>query len=159
MIKYICNIIAIFAGILIFLIFLSILYDVILRYFFYKPTRWALDIGELLLLPVVYLPIALTYIQDEHVKVDLLISLLKNNKIKNILDYITNIFMLIWSIISSFLIFSLGLEYYSSGRVSQIGEIVIFPYVFISFIGTLMFTIVLLQIITKVFFKKIISIK
>ena len=154
MIKYICNITAIFAGILIFLIFFSILYDVILRYFFYKPTRWALDIGELFLLPVVYLPIALTYIQDEHVRVDLLISLLKNNKIKKLLEFITNIFMLIWSIISSYLIFSLGLEYYGSGRVSQIGEIVIFPYVFISFIGTIMFTIVLLQTFTKGFLKK-----
>ena len=154
MIKYICNITAIFAGVLIFLIFFSILYDVILRYFFYKPTRWALDIGELLLLPVVYLPIALTYIQDEHVRVDLLISLLKNNKIKKLLEFITNIFMLIWSIISSYLIFSLGLEYYGSGRVSQIGEIVIFPYVFISFIGTIMFTIVLLQTFTKGFLKK-----
>ena len=154
MIKYICNITAIFAGILIFLIFFSILYDVILRYFFYKPTRWALDIGELFLLPVVYLPIALTYIQDEHVRVDLLITLLKNNKVKKILEFITNIFMLIWSIISSYLIFSLGLEYYGSGRVSQIGEIVIFPYVFISFIGTIMFTIVLLQTFTKGFLKK-----
>ena len=154
MIKYICNITAIFAGILILLIFFSILYDVILRYFFYKPTRWALDIGELFLLPVVYLPIALTYIQDEHVRVDLLISLLKNNKIKKILDYFTNILMLIWSIISSYLIFSLGLEYFNSGRVSQIGEIVIYPYVFISFIGTIMFTIVLLQIITKGYLKK-----
>jgi TRAP-type C4-dicarboxylate transport system permease small subunit len=53
-----------------------IVYDVGMRYFFNKPTRWALEIGQYLMLATTFLPLAHVQKDKKHITVDLFTSFL-----------------------------------------------------------------------------------
>lgn len=62
-----------------------ICYDVGMRYFFNRPTRWALEIGQYLMLATTFLPLAHVQKDRRHITVELFTSFLPS-KIKAILS-------------------------------------------------------------------------
>ena len=98
MVKKFCRIIdtlnewaGIIASWLIIPLLLIVTYDVIMRYFFNRPTVWAWDINVQLLAVSVALGGGYTYLYSGHIGVDVFVEGLARRK-KAIVDLITSIF-------------------------------------------------------------------
>lgn len=83
-----------FAGIVCVVMMLSITYDVIMRYFFIRPTAWAIDISTLGL--AFLTPIAAAWVlkREGHVKIDVIMSRL-NPKNQALINGITSLLALL----------------------------------------------------------------
>jgi TRAP-type C4-dicarboxylate transport system permease small subunit len=65
---------AVFAGLMVFFMMLSVCYDVVSRYFFNAPTVWADEISSVFLLFTPFFVGAWLLKRDGHVKMDLVVS-------------------------------------------------------------------------------------
>jgi TRAP-type C4-dicarboxylate transport system permease small subunit len=87
------------AGLVLLFMTFSIFIDVILRYFFSRPSTWITEVSTYLFLYVIYLGTAYALQQGMHLKITFLLDLLKGKR--------TRIINLITSIFATFFIFVL----------------------------------------------------
>jgi len=73
----ILNLLAFLAAALIAFMMLSVCFEVIMRYFFNRPTSWVLETAEILLLYIAFLPAAWLLREEGHVRMDLVLVRLK----------------------------------------------------------------------------------
>ena len=90
---------AVLAGILIVFMMLSVSTEVVMRYFFNRPSVWVVEISEISLLYITFLGTAWLLTNDKHIKMDLLLTRL-NQKSQAILNLSTSIL----GVISCFLV-------------------------------------------------------
>ena len=73
-----CNrALALVAGVVTVFVMLAINYEVFMRYFLNRPTLWTLEISEYSLVYITFLGAAWVLRKDGHVKIDLLVRVLK----------------------------------------------------------------------------------
>ena len=77
------------AGIVIYTV-LTIDYEVVMRYFFRRPTTWVIDFTEYALLYIVFLASAWVLREEGHVKIDILLVIL-SPKLQRTLNTITSV--------------------------------------------------------------------
>jgi TRAP-type C4-dicarboxylate transport system permease small subunit len=77
------------AGIVIYIV-LTIDYEVVMRYFFRRPTTWVIDFTEYALLYIVFLASAWVLRDEGHVRIDLLLVVL-SPKAQRLLNTITSV--------------------------------------------------------------------
>ncbi|MBI4186539.1 MAG: TRAP transporter small permease [Chloroflexi bacterium] len=65
-------------------------FDVIMRYFFRRPTRWAVDFSEYALLYVTFLGAAWVLAREGHVKIDIVLNALSSRS-QQLLNIITSL--------------------------------------------------------------------
>ena len=86
-----CNrALALVAGVVTVFVMLAINYEVFMRYFLNRPTLWTLEISEYSLVYITFLGAAWVLRKDGHVKIDLLVRVLKPRS-QIILNIITSI--------------------------------------------------------------------
>lgn len=78
------------AGILMVFSLISVCIDVVLRYFFNRPTGWVLQISEYILLYIPFMAAAYVLREDSHIRIDILLNRLKP-KAQNIIHLITSV--------------------------------------------------------------------
>jgi TRAP-type C4-dicarboxylate transport system permease small subunit len=66
---------AVFAAAVLAAITLSVVYEVVARYAFARPTSWAIDFSEYALLVCVFFATAWVLAEDAHIKIDVFVSL------------------------------------------------------------------------------------
>jgi len=79
-----------FAGILLFFLMLSVGLEVVLRYFFNRPTIWVAEVSGYILLYITFLVAAWVLRREGHVKMDLVISRL-SPKTQSLINAITSV--------------------------------------------------------------------
>ena len=92
------NALALVAAVIILFIMLSIGSDVVMRYFFKQPQIWVLEVTEYALLFMTFLSATWLLRDEGHVKMDLILSLLKP-RARKILNTFTTILLAILFII------------------------------------------------------------
>lgn len=65
-----------FGGLLMIFSLVSVCIDVVLRYFFNRPTGWVLQISEYILLYIPFLAAAYVLKEDGHIRVDILLNVM-----------------------------------------------------------------------------------
>lgn len=73
---------------------LAIVYDVVLRFFFNRPTTWALDLVRYLLICITLLLAAWVLRGEGHVKIDIIVRLLKP-KTQAIISCVTGVLIMV----------------------------------------------------------------
>lgn len=92
------------AGALMMFSLITVCMDVVLRYFFNKPTGWVLQISEYILLYIPFMAAAYVLREDSHIRIDIVLNRLKP-RAQAVLNMITSVL--------SFLVF-LVLTYYGA---------------------------------------------
>lgn len=116
------------AGCIIIFLMLSVSYEVVTRYFFNRPTVWVIEIGEYLLLYMLFLGTAWVLKREGHVKMDLLLNRLKP-RAKSLVNFGTSFICLVCFLILTWygvqaVLFSARIGYYK-GSVIEIPEVFI----------------------------------
>ena len=62
------------AGIGVFVLVFLVTNDVVMRYFFNRPTTWGFEISEYVMLFITFIGLCYTLLIDHHVKIDLLVK-------------------------------------------------------------------------------------
>jgi TRAP-type C4-dicarboxylate transport system permease small subunit len=125
-------------GVIIVAMFAAVTYSVFLRYVIEAPTRWVVDVGEMMLLPLVYLPLA--YIQKEggHVTIDLVVT-----QIHGRARAATNVFVSLLGVFFAILIVWQGgltwWSFYQRGKLSMIAALPEHPATFFIPLGGVFF--------------------
>lgn len=78
------------AGAILLSIWLSVNYEVIMRYFFNRPTTWVVDYSQIALLYLNFLVVAWVLSREGHVKIELLLDRLRP-KARQVVNTITSI--------------------------------------------------------------------
>jgi C4-dicarboxylate transporter DctQ subunit len=86
---YILQVTAYFSGTLIIILMLSIVYEVVMRYFFNSPTSWVIDFSGYMQYAIVMLGAAWVLKRNGHTKIDILSVQLRGKK-ETILNAITS---------------------------------------------------------------------
>ena len=73
----ILNFCVVFAGIIVIFMMLSVCYDVVMRYFFNRPTIWVVDVASYCLLFLTFLITAWVMRRNGHVKIELIVDMLR----------------------------------------------------------------------------------
>lgn len=68
----------------------SVSYDVVMRYFFQRPTQWAVEFSEYMLLYMAFLPAAWVLSHESHVRIDLVARALPG-QVQRWLDTVTSL--------------------------------------------------------------------
>ncbi|MFN8533927.1 MAG: TRAP transporter small permease [Dehalococcoidia bacterium] len=126
--------------------FAVITYDVFMRYFLTRPTRWAVDVAELLMLPMVYLPSAAVLRAGGHVRVDLVVRNI-SGRARVALELFLYALSLIFVTVVAWQGWVIFFDFARRGRTSQIGDLPVAPAaVFIAIGATLLFIETLVRI-------------
>lgn len=83
------------SGMVLLFITFSIFVDVILRYFFNRPSIWVTEVSTYLFLYIIFLATAYALQQGMHIRVTFIFDLF-NDKAKRIIDLLTSIFAMIF---------------------------------------------------------------
>jgi C4-dicarboxylate transporter DctQ subunit len=86
------------AGLFILLTALIVTYEVVMRALFNAPTEWVIEVSVYLIVVAGFLGLAVTYVEDKHIKVDLLTIKLPV-KINKYLEIAVNLIALVFSLI------------------------------------------------------------
>lgn len=105
---------AIIAGILVISLMLIVSMEVILRYFFGKPTSWVVEISEYILLYIPFLVGAWVLKEEGHVKMDMILAQF-NQKNRALIIAITSYFSALICAILTFFGVKTTLYFYSVG--------------------------------------------
>ena len=89
-----------FNGFLVFLMFISILYQIIARLVLKVSSAWTVEIGIVLYVFIVFLGIASLTRNDNHLRVDVIYQLM-GTKSKRIIDFVINTLILLFLILLS----------------------------------------------------------
>lgn len=125
---------ALFGGLAVFCMCLTITYDVILRYFFNRPTQWAVEVGELLMLPTVFLAAALVLRDDGHIRADILYRRITGFK-RIVLDLALYIMGLAWSFVLLWEGWQIFYEFLKRGKTTPSAELPTYPPMFLAAVG------------------------
>lgn len=88
----------IFASIILSFSTLSVCAEIVLRYFLNKPQIWVVEISEYIILYIAFLVVAWVLREDSHVKVDIVLNLLKR-RTQYLVNIITSAFAAIICIV------------------------------------------------------------
>ena len=94
--KKINTLAATLAGIILLFVTLAIFVDVILRYFFNRPSIWITEVSTYLFLYLIFLATAYTLQQGSHIRVTFLLDYF-GDQVRRIIDIITSLFALTFS--------------------------------------------------------------
>ena len=97
-IKKINTLAATLSGLILLFVTFSIFIDVILRYFFNRPSTWVTEVSTYLLLYIIFLGAAYTLQQGQHISVTFLQSFFKAGALK-VIDLITSLLALAFSLV------------------------------------------------------------
>lgn len=124
------------AGWLVVIIMLSISLNVILRYIFRAPISWPIEMGEYVMVALVFLSGALTLQQGRHVELDMATNLL-SPKGKSIMGAFTSVLALIYCSVLTWQSAELASDVYEGWWLSETGsEFPLFPVYVLIPIGT-----------------------
>lgn len=130
-------------GVIIFAMFVFVTYSVFLRYVLMAPTRWVVDVGEMMLLPLVYLPLAYIQRQGGHVAIDLVANRFHGRGRASL-----NIVVSLLGLFFAFLIVWQGSlnwwDFYQRGKLSTIALLPEHPAAFFIPLGGFLFGLQLL---------------
>ncbi len=130
-------------GLIIFAMFVAVIYSVFLRYVLEAPTRWVVDVGEMMLLPLVYLPMAYIQRRGGHVAIDLVA-----NRFHGRGRAAVNIVVCLLGLFFAFLIVWRGglnwWDFYQRGKLSMIALLPEHPAAFFIPLGGFLFGLQLL---------------
>ncbi len=130
-------------GVIIFAMFVFVTYSVFLRYVLEAPTRWVVDVGEMMLLPLVYLPLAYIQRQGGHVAIDLVANRFHGRGRASL-----NIVVSLLGVFFAFLIVWQGSlnwwDFYQRGKLSMIALLPEHPAAFFIPLGGFLFGLQLL---------------
>jgi TRAP-type C4-dicarboxylate transport system permease small subunit len=123
-------------------------FEVIMRYAFNKPTFWALDTSQILLVFTVYMALAYTLKEDGHIGVDVIKLYLEKKKL-TVLEISTSTASLIFCLVFAYLSWDLAWRSHSIGRTTT-GLLVIPLFIpqMSLFIGSCLFS---LQFLVKIY--------
>jgi C4-dicarboxylate transporter DctQ subunit len=86
------------SGLILLFVTFSIFVDVILRYFFGRPSIWITEVSTYLFLYIIFLGTAYTLQQDQHIRVTFLLDFL-GRRTKRIINLFTSVFAMIFSFV------------------------------------------------------------
>ncbi|MDP6510459.1 MAG: TRAP transporter small permease, partial [Dehalococcoidia bacterium] len=125
-------------GVIIFAMFVAVIYSVFLRYVLEAPTRWVVDVGEMMLLPLVYLPLAYIQQRGGHVAIDLVANRFHGRSRASL-----NIAVCLLGMFFAFLIVWQGgltwWDFYHRGKLSMIALLPEHPAAFFIPLGGVLF--------------------
>lgn len=78
------------AGLLMMFALISVCVDVVLRYFFNKPTGWVLQISEYILLYIPFLAAGYVLKQESHIRIDIVLNRV-GQRLQTLINMITSI--------------------------------------------------------------------
>ena len=79
-----------FAGLLMLFALITVCVDVVMRYFFNKPTGWVLQFSEYILLYIPFLAAAYVLKEESHIKIDIVLNRF-NQKAQDLINVATSI--------------------------------------------------------------------
>lgn len=118
--------------------------DVVARYFFHAPILGSFEIMTFMLPAVVAFAFAYCFVQEGHVRVDLLTSLLSEKK-RAVLHAVSYFSVLVLFVILTIATFQRFMFLYNTGKTSEVLYWPYYPFVLIVFIGWLAVVLVALQ--------------
>lgn len=107
------NLMAVFSGILIIFIMLSVGVAVVMRYFFHNPIGWETEVNEYVIVYATFLVIAWVLKKDAHVKIDIVIGRI-NPKTQSLMNTITSAIGVIVSFILAWYGFKVAWDQYQA---------------------------------------------
>lgn len=108
--------------------------DVVLRYFFHLPIMGSFEIVSFMLPAIVAFGFAFCFLQEGHVRVDLMISHLSEKK-QAILHAVSYLIVLVLFVILTIATFQRGLLLHATGKTSEVLYWPYYPFVFVVFVG------------------------
>lgn len=108
--------------------------DVVARYFFKSPILGSFEIVSFMLPAVVAFGFSTCFLQEGHVRVDLLISHF-SNKVQIILQILSYSIVLVLFIVLTIATFQRGLVLHTTGKTSEVLYWPYYPFVFVVFVG------------------------
>ncbi len=132
------------AAVSIIIMAVIICYDVGMRYFFNKPTHWAIEYSQYLMLAVIFLPLALVQKEKRHITVELFTNYLSPKIRTTLSELIIPILCLLvtCALLWQFAMLSYTLFGYHEVSTSAL-RVPLFPISLILVIGTLLLLVVL----------------
>jgi len=135
------NTMALLAGLILIFILLAVCTDVIMRYFFNSPIIWVSEVIESLLLYITFLGSAWLLREEGHVKVDLILNMLKPKTVA-LLGIVSSIIGIFVSVVLSIYSSRLTWDHFERGIYTPtVMEIPIFVILLIIPIGSYMLII------------------
>lgn len=86
------------SGVVLLFVTFSIFVDVILRYFFDRPSVWVTEVSTYLFLYIIFLGTAYALQQDLHIRVTFILDLF-GTRTRRIVDLLTSLFAMIFSLV------------------------------------------------------------
>lgn len=120
---------ALIAGGVIFTIFTVVTYEVIMRYFLVRPTTWAMDTAEMMMILLLYLPAASILSKGWHVRMDLVINRV-HGQLRTILEIMSSLAILCFSILIVWQGCRAFYYSYQVGMISMMAELPFAPFLF-----------------------------
>lgn len=131
------------AGILA-LIILSIVADVMGRYFFNKPITGVYEISAVMLVFVSIFSVVYCQYQRGHISIDVITGKLKY-KTKNIFSLFTYVLYVVTFALLTFQMTRKAISEWETGSLIRNTEIPVSPFVFVAAFGCILFTIIILM--------------
>lgn len=122
-------------GLLLGCLCLVVIYDVFFRYVFVKPLDWAVDFGQLVMLPLIYLPAAYLSKHRGHVSVDILTNLL-SGRAREVLEIFGSLIGVCFSALLGWQAIIIFCDVYKQNTVTMIGKLPVYPAVVFLVIGS-----------------------
>ena len=117
--------------------------DVFLRYVFNRPITGSVELNELMLVLVVFFSLAKAAVRKSHVSIELITGLLPEN-VRNLLNTISSIIVIIFSILLTWQAFELGLVKWEKGLTSTVLRIPVYPVIIFYALCCALFCLVIL---------------
>ena len=123
-------------------------YEVIMRYIFNSPTVWVNEISRFLQIWATYLALTYTFHKKEFIRITVLYDKL-NKKGKKILDFISDIFILTFSLFVLYFGWLIAYDSFKVGRTSS--TILDVPSLLTEFAIPLCFGFLVIRVIVEIF--------
>jgi len=128
-----------------------VLYDVLFRYIFAKPLGWAVDFGELVMLPIIYLPAAYISKERGHVSIDVLINRLPA-RAKRVFEIFGSLMGICFSALLGWQAVIIFCDVYIRNTVTMMGKLPVYPAAMFFVIGVfLLFVQEILNLLENIY--------
>lgn len=124
--EYVNRFSGLIAGLAVFVMFCVIVYDVFMRYFFVRPTAWAVDVGTMLMLPATYIAGAMVLRRGGHIRVDLVISRIGGVR-RRIMEFFSHICALAFSLLITWRGWIIFFEFYHKNKITEMAMLPLYP--------------------------------
>jgi TRAP-type C4-dicarboxylate transport system permease small subunit len=130
------------SGILVVMVIITVA-DVIGRRFLNLPVKGSYELGEMLLVIVVFFNLPYTEIQDGNVSIDILFIRF-GQRTQRIIQSLMYILFLVISILFAWQLFVLAFDEWSEGFITTVLKIPTYPVIFLAAIGCVLLSFVVL---------------